>query len=590
MRLFLRDFVAYAGRKGIAAAVFVVFGAVLEGLSLVLIIPLLGIVIGSNLTSGWLETSAKAALLRIGLERPFGQLALLLGIFGLLMIVRAIVISARDLGAAELQAGFVEARRSAIVERLAAAPWDQVVRLRHARVTHLMSGDIQRVGAVAGQSLQCAVAAAILLAQAVLVFLLAPLLAALAFVLLALAIFIFVPAVRQAHFLGGRAADANLSLLNLTARFLGGLKLAMSQNLQAGFVGEFRQTLHDLTRLQVDAVRQQTRRRLALSTLSALFAAALVLVGFGIFEVSPPRLIALLLIMTRMVAPVGQIQRSMQQIALALPVYDKVKALERELAAIPGEPQRLEAPAQPAPLPDGPIVFHDVSFRHPADGAEPARGVAHLDLTIAPGEIVGVTGPSGAGKTTFADLLVGLFPPQDGRVTVGGVTLQGPALAAWRDRVSYISQDPFLFHDTIRRNLAWANPRAGEADIWQALRLAAADDLVRRMARGLDTPVGERGTLISGGERQRIALARAVLRKPRLMVLDEATGAIDVAGEREVMARLRMLAPRPVIVIIAHRAESVALCDRVLRFADGRCVADDVAGPIAVRGVCHDNG
>jgi len=154
------------------------------------------------------------------------------------------------------------------------------------------------------------------------------------------------------------------------------------------------------------------------------------------------------------------------------------------------------------------------------------------------------------------------------------VPLQGDAVAGWRERVSYVSQDPFLFHDTIRRNLAWARPQASEAEMWAALALAGADALVRRMEQGLDTVVGERGALVSGGERQRIALARAVLRRPRLLVLDEATSAIDVAGERGILARLRALKPRPTIVVIAHRAESLGGCDRVVRLQDGRVSND----------------
>ena len=171
------------------------------------------------------------------------------------------------------------------------------------------------------------------------------------------------------------------------------------------------------------------------------------------------------------------------------------------------------------------------------------------------------------------------MPPQHGRVTVGGRPLDGPTLAAWRSGISYVSQDPFLFHDTVRRNLAWANPQASEAEMWRFLAMVDAEALVRRMDRGLDTLVGDRGALVSGGERQRIALARALLRRPRLLVLDEATNAIDIASERVIMQRLDALAPRPTIVMIAHRAESLALCRSVIQLEDGRLVDQSAPAP-----------
>lgn len=269
-----------------------------------------------------------------------------------------------------------------------------------------------------------------------------------------------------------------------------------------------------------------------------------------------------------------QLQQGAQQFANVLPAYRAVKDLEQELVTI--APERAgAAEAEALHLPEGPIVFTHVSFAHESNAAEArdgaTRGVSDVNVTIAPGAFIGINGPSGAGKTTFADLLVGLFPPQQGHVTVGGVALQGATLTAWRGSIAYVSQDAFLSHDSVRRNLAWVNPRASEAEIWDALALAGADALVRRMEAGLDTIVGERGTLVSGGERQRLALARAILRKPRLLVLDEATSAIDVTGEHEIFARLRALALRPTIVVIAHRTESLALCDRLLRFEAGRC-------------------
>ncbi|HEX3440444.1 MAG TPA: ABC transporter ATP-binding protein [Pseudolabrys sp.] len=568
-RLFLRDVACFAGRRGVWTALLMALGGLFEGLSLAMIVPLLGIVTGAGAPFGRLERAAATLFAGAGVETPVGKLAVLLGIFGLMMIARGAIVALRDRTVTELQTGFVEAQRLRIAEALAAARWDQVAGLRHARITHLMSGDIQRIGAAANLLLRVAVAVVMLIAQCALVFLLAPQLAAIAFVLLALTGFIFVTTIGGAHRSGVVVTQANLSLLNSTTQFLGGLKLAKSQNMEQGFLAEFRQTLHDLSRRQIDFMRQQSRTRLAFSTVSALAAGGLVLVGFGAFHVAPPTLIALLLVIGRMSGPALQLQQGAQQFANVLPAYRAVKDLEQDLASIAPEHSGV---ADAAHVPEGAIVFTQVSFAHAVeddDGA--ARGVRDVSVSIAPGDFIGIAGPSGAGKTTFADLLVGLFPPQQGHITVGGAALQGATLAAWRRAIAYVSQDAFLSHDTVRRNVCWMNPRASDSDIWAALAFAGADARVRRMEAGLETVVGERGTLVSGGERQRLALVRAILRKPRVLVLDEATSAIDVAGEQEIFVRLRNLTPRPTIVVIAHRAESLALCDRLLRFEAGRC-------------------
>jgi ATP-binding cassette subfamily C protein len=222
-----------------------------------------------------------------------------------------------------------------------------------------------------------------------------------------------------------------------------------------------------------------------------------------------------------------------------------------------------------APRLDSELRLQQVSFRHGADG--PAT-LADIDLAIAARSTTALIGPSGAGKTTLADLLLGLTAPDTGTLLVDGVPLAGGQRRDWRHAAGYVPQDTFLFPGTVRENLCWATQDGAEADLWQALELAAAADFVRRLPQGLDTPVGERGMRLSGGERQRIALARALLRRPQLLVLDEATSHLDSENENLIQRALEHLHGKLTLVVIAHRLSTVRHADRIVVIEGGRIV------------------
>jgi ABC-type multidrug transport system fused ATPase/permease subunit len=577
LRLFLREFAAFAGARGLMALLFIFLGTIVEGVGLVLLIPFLSVIVEAQNVGGWLQSAASYVFALFSAESRFAKLSLLVVLFAALMIARAVIITVRDVTMEQLEVGFIQQIRSRITRRLAAARWDTVARLRHSRIIHLMGAGIQQLDRATSILLQDTVAIIMLASQIVLAFLLAPLLTALALGVGLLGTAMLLPMVRRARGWGSFVTNANLSLIDDMTQFLGALKLAISQNLQESFTREFEATLDELKAQQIYYVRQQTITRLTVATLSGVVGAIFILLGIMVFDISASVLIILLLILSRMSAPAMQLQLDIEQIAPALSVHENIRELESDLATAES------AAAYPSDstivLPDGPIVFNKVLFLHDPEVAESgsAGGVRDLDLMIEPGSIVGITGPSGAGKTTFADLLVGLYPPQFGEIRVGGIALRGPAVTAWRNCVSYVAQDPFLFHDTIRRNLLWANPHADEAALWGVLRTAGAEDIVRNAAQGLDTVVGERGALLSGGERQRLCLARAMLRRPRLLVLDEAASAIDIEGEHELLERLLRTTPRLTIVMIAHRLESLRHCQRVIVFERGRIISGVVS-------------
>jgi ATP-binding cassette subfamily B protein len=224
------------------------------------------------------------------------------------------------------------------------------------------------------------------------------------------------------------------------------------------------------------------------------------------------------------------------------------------------------------PLPDGPGA---VSFDHVTFGYGPGPAVLDdLELTVEGGEAVALVGATASGKTTVARLIPRFYDVHAGHVRIDGADVREARLSDVRRAVGLVFEDTFLFSDSVRNNIAFADPEAPTEAVVRAAKLAGADEFVRELPEGYDTVIGEHGYSLSGGQRQRIAIARAVLADPRILILDDATSSVDPTKEHEIRAALAEVMRGRTTIIIAHRPATIALADRVVLIDGGKVVAD----------------
>ncbi|MEZ0071150.1 ATP-binding cassette subfamily B protein [Planotetraspora sp. GP83] len=325
--------------------------------------------------------------------------------------------------------------------------------------------------------------------------------------------------------------------------------------------------------------------RIALALVAAL-ATALVYGFGGALAVSGAfalgTLVALSSLLMRLYGPLTSLSNVHVDVMTALVSFDRV------FEVLDLKPMVAERPGA-GPIPGGPVTieFDDVRFHYPAASevslaslesvARPDTGPSQevlkgVTFTARPGEMVALVGHSGAGKTTITSLVSRLYDINEGAVRINGTDVRDAALASIRDTVGVVMQDAHLFHDTIGANLRYARPEASDEEVWEALRAAQIADLVKNLPEGLETVVGDRGYRLSGGEKQRIALARLLLKAPRVVVLDEATAHLDSESEAAVQQALKTALRGRTSLVIAHRLSTIREADTILVIDDGRVV------------------
>lgn len=571
-----RTFSRHAGtRLWVAVGLLVLIGLI-EGSGLLMLVPLL-----HTLGLGQAGEMRGLASSVVDLLRDFGatgSLPVILGIFISLKSAQAglrAVSSTLDL---KIETDFVCFLRDRFYRAMIQAEWSHLTRQRSSDLSQALLAELPMVGFGTHQLLALLSLIAVGLVQVVVALSLSPTMTALALGSGAIVGFGLRRFRHRSFQLGELAHGKRAEMAAAVGEHLAGMKIAKSHGREEQHFTHFRRAMNEIVKhaLQIHRVNALTGIWLEVGAVVAL--SLFVWFAVDVRHVNTAQLLVLVFIFTRLLSHSTTLQNLWHQIIQSLPAFVATEKMRATLLAA-AEP---EAPAHPCriTLRTG-LRLEAVSFRY--DPTQPATAVHDLQLHLPAGQVTALCGPSGAGKSTLADIVLGLLPPTTGRVFIDDLPLASEQLHHWRQSIGYVSQETFLFHDTIRANLLWAQPEATEAELRSALRAAAAESFVDQLAQGLDTVIGDRGVRLSGGERQRLALARALLRQPTLLVLDEATSSLDPQNERLVQDAIELLHGKMTLLLIAHRLSTVRLADRIVVLQKGRIAETGTWDELRVR-------
>lgn len=460
-----------------------------EGMGLLLLAPLLqtvGLEVGKD-SVGRIADGLASAFAAVGL-RP--TLAAVLVLYVLIFSVQRLLARWQTSVAFALQHRFVASLRQRLYRATARTRWVYFVRGRSSDFTHALTDELDRVGA----------------ATYYLFHLAATILVALVYLLMAVAVSAVMTGVVVACGIGlmlglwGRTwgvrkageelSGAMRSFYAAITEHLGGMKTARSYGVEDRHTETFARLTEQVEQLHARTVRSQAAAKWWFEV-GAVVVLGLLLYGtFEILHLPTASGLLIIYVFARLMPGFVGIHQSLSGFVHHMPAFQTVTALQARCDAA-AEPAA--QPAEPVTLREG-IRLESVSFAY--DGKPVLRD---LNLTIPAGKTTALIGPSGAGKSTIADLVIGLLSPAEGQVLVDGVLLSAERMASWRAQIGYVAQDTFLFHDMVRANLLWASPESTADDLWEALRLAAADSFVMGLPQGLETVVGDRGIRLSGG-------------------------------------------------------------------------------------------
>jgi ATP-binding cassette subfamily C protein len=546
----------------------------MEGVSLLMLVPLLHLV-GLDVQQGSIGQLAQfvsSLFSTIGIQPT---LIAVLSIYVMIVIAHSLLRRLETSLSLTLEYEFVVGLRQRLYRAIANANWLFFVRSRTSDFTHALTNEMERVGAATYYLLNLLATTIVTLVYLALTLKLSTLMTGLVFLCGGGLMFLLKGKTKVAHETGEGLSEAMSRLYSAVSEHLGGMKIAKSYGAVDRHAAMFGRLTEQIRHLYTHAVRNQAEVNYWFNIGSVIILSLILFISIQVLSIPTAGILLLLFLFTRVVPKFSNIQQNLQSFINMLPSFSRIMELQRQCEeAAESNTQRGEKFEMRYD-----IRFEKVSFHY--DRGTPV--IKNIDLVIPVGQTTAIVGSSGAGKSTIADLVMGLIFPNQGHIWVDGMELSSERVKAWRDRIGYVPQDTFLFHDTLRSNLLWAKPDAMQEEMIQSLRLAASEEFVSGLPKGLETILGDRGILLSGGERQRLALARALLRNPSLLILDEATSSLDSENEKRILNAIERLHGQMTILIISHRLSTIRGADIIHVIEDGCLVESGTWDDLVVK-------
>jgi ATP-binding cassette, subfamily C, bacterial len=562
IRIIYYFFNAYPTRSILMVGCFL-FSSLAEGFTIIMLLPLLDIMqAGGQSTGGWIWIFLKQAL-EIFRLHPSLPILLVISVVGIAMKGLFMLVAMKQVG--YTVAHVTSDLRLKLIKSLMNANWNYFISKPAGYFANSMSSEAMRASATYHHT-------ALLVAQVINIFIygIAALIISWKTTLFAassavIMIVAFSSLIKKTRTAGHHQTVLMKSIISRLTDALQGIKSIKAMAQEKHFQQLLETDTQDLYKAQKQQVFAAEALRSFQEPLVATMIAVIiyVIITFGKQPFSV--LLVTLFIFNRLLVRINTAQSCYQEMALGeSALWSLVESIERATT----EKEKYNGNDNLPPLMSG-ISLNSVNFSH---GETPI--LKNVSIRIPAGKFVAIIGPSGAGKTTIVDLIAGLFIPQSGDVCIDGVSLKELNICSWRRMIGYVPQEIFLFHESVFLNVSLGDNGITNKDVEEALISAGASDFVSKLPSGMHTIIGERGSKLSGGQRQRIAVARALVHKPKLLILDEATTALDPKTEAEICDTLHRLCGRTTIIAISHQPAIAEVADVVYKIRNG-CVEEE---------------